>query len=59
VLVVNIISPLGYTERVLGSTVRDVVLAAPCPALIVPDVDPHERKSLFDELPAPRTPGLS
>ena len=32
-------------KRVLGSTARDVAPAAPCSVLVVPDVDPHGRRS--------------
>lgn len=31
-------------KRVLGSTARSIVLAAPCPVLIVPDVDHHSQE---------------
>jgi nucleotide-binding universal stress UspA family protein len=31
-------------KRVLGSTARSVVLAAPCPVLIVPDIDQHSKE---------------
>ena len=31
-------------KRVLGSTARSIVLAAPCPVLIVPDVDQHSQE---------------
>jgi hypothetical protein len=30
-------------KRVLGSTARSIVLAAPCPVLIVPDIDQHSQ----------------
>ena len=31
-------------KRVLGSTARSIVLAAPCPVLIVPDIDQHSKE---------------
>lgn len=40
-------------KRVLGSTARSVVLAAPCPVLIVPDVDEQKRERLFGDAAAP------
>jgi nucleotide-binding universal stress UspA family protein len=45
-------------KRVLGSTAREVVLAAPCPVLIVPDVDPPESGSVPDDGSDLKTPGL-
>lgn len=45
-------------KRVLGSTARAVVLAAPCPVLIVPDVDPRTSESLFGDGPALKAPGM-
>jgi nucleotide-binding universal stress UspA family protein len=45
-------------KRVLGSTARSVVLAAPCPVLIVPDIDQHETEPpLRDEAPPLRFMG--
>jgi nucleotide-binding universal stress UspA family protein len=38
-------------RELLGSTTRSVVLAAPCPVLIVPDVDKH--KPMFGDVDAP------
>jgi nucleotide-binding universal stress UspA family protein len=40
-------------RRVLGSTARTVVLAAPCPVLIVPDVDPHSKEAQAAKADAP------
>lgn len=45
-------------KRVLGSTAREVVLAAPCPVLVVPDVDQAGPESVVgDGLPI-KTPGM-
>jgi nucleotide-binding universal stress UspA family protein len=38
-------------RELLGSTTRSVVLSAPCPVLVVPDVDKH--KPLFGDADAP------
>jgi nucleotide-binding universal stress UspA family protein len=38
-------------RELLGSTVRSIVLATPCPVLVVPDID--ELKSLFEDVQAP------
>jgi nucleotide-binding universal stress UspA family protein len=38
-------------RELLGSTARSIVLAAPCPVLIVPDVD--ERKPLLEDVQPP------
>lgn len=40
-------------KRVLGSTARSVVLAAPCPVLIVPDIDRHSKERLSEDADAP------
>jgi nucleotide-binding universal stress UspA family protein len=40
-------------RRVLGSTARSVVLNAPCPVLIVPDIDEHAKERLSEEADAP------
>ena len=44
--------------RVLGSTARSVVLEAPCPVLIVPDIDAPEPGALIDERPTPKPPSM-
>jgi nucleotide-binding universal stress UspA family protein len=43
-------------RRLLGSTTQSVVLAGPCPVLVVPDVDQSEGRTLTeddDDLPRP------
>lgn len=40
-------------RRVLGSTAQSVVLAAPCPLLIVPDIDQHNKEGLSADVDAP------
>ena len=40
-------------QRVLGSTARSVVLSAPCPVLIVPDIDPQAPKAADGSAPKP------
>lgn len=40
-------------KRVLGSTARSVVLAAPCAVLVVPDIDQRDRESLSADAAAP------
>ena len=40
-------------KRVLGSTARSVVLAAPCPVLVVPDIDQRSRDGLAAGVDAP------
>jgi nucleotide-binding universal stress UspA family protein len=40
-------------RRVLGSTARSVVLAAPCPVLVVPDVDPNPEDEPAETPPLP------
>jgi nucleotide-binding universal stress UspA family protein len=40
-------------KRVLGSTARSVVLNAPCPVLIVPDIDEHAKEGPSEEADAP------
>jgi nucleotide-binding universal stress UspA family protein len=40
-------------RRVLGSTARSVVLAAPCPVLVVPDVDQDSKERQSEEADAP------
>jgi nucleotide-binding universal stress UspA family protein len=40
-------------KRVLGSTARSVVLTAPCPVLIVPDIDQRETESPLKDVAAP------
>ena len=47
-------------RRLLGSTTQSVVMAGPCPVLIVPDVDPSERgRLLSQDAPSPPKPGMS
>jgi nucleotide-binding universal stress UspA family protein len=40
-------------RRVLGSTARSVVLAAPCGVLIVPDIDQRNKERLSADVDAP------
>jgi nucleotide-binding universal stress UspA family protein len=40
-------------KRVLGSTARSVVLAAPCAVLVVPDIDQHNREPRSADVDAP------
>ena len=40
-------------KRVLGSTARSVVLAAPCSVLVVPDIDPRPKHQPVDAPPLP------
>jgi nucleotide-binding universal stress UspA family protein len=40
-------------RRVLGSTAQAVVLAAPCPVLVVPDVDQHGDRPHLTDVDAP------
>jgi nucleotide-binding universal stress UspA family protein len=40
-------------KRVIGSTARSVVLAAPCPVLVVPDIDQRSKQSLSADVDAP------
>jgi nucleotide-binding universal stress UspA family protein len=44
-------------KRLLGSTARSVVMGAPCPVLVVPDVDPREAKPPLAKPPVPRFMG--
>jgi nucleotide-binding universal stress UspA family protein len=47
-------------RRLLGSTTQSVVMAGPCPVLIVPDVDPSGRNGLLDDDDeSPPKPGMS
>lgn len=41
-------------KRLLGSTARSVVMGAPCPVLVVPDVDPREATTTSEKPPVPR-----
>ena len=45
-------------RRVLGSTARSVVLAAPCPVLIVPDIDQSSKEPESAEADAPPLPSM-
>jgi nucleotide-binding universal stress UspA family protein len=40
-------------KRVLGSTARSVVLAAPCAVLVVPDIDQHNKEPRSANVDAP------
>jgi nucleotide-binding universal stress UspA family protein len=46
-------------RRLLGSTTQSVVMAGPCPVLIVPDVDPSGRQELPEDVEDPPRPGMS
>jgi nucleotide-binding universal stress UspA family protein len=41
----------AVAKRALASTIRSVVLAAPCPVLVVPDVDDHPKRAPWPEPP--------
>lgn len=47
----------ALAKRALASTIRSVVLAAPCPVLVVPDVDDHPKRQRLTEPPPLRFMG--
>jgi nucleotide-binding universal stress UspA family protein len=47
----------ALAKRALASTIRSVVLAAPCPVLVVPDVDDHPKRQPWLEAPGLRFMG--
>jgi nucleotide-binding universal stress UspA family protein len=47
----------ALAKRALASTIRSVVLAAPCPVLVVPDVDDHPKRQPWTEPPPLRFMG--
>jgi universal stress protein family protein len=48
---------LWIGRQLLGSTAMSVVLAAPCPVLIVPDIDPRRPVSGDGDAPPLRSVG--
>lgn len=53
VIVLGLHQRSWIATRVLGSTARSVVLDAPCPVLIVPDIDQRSKERLSEEADAP------